>query len=197
MAASQTNNLRAPITTDSGSVATPYDFGAGEISTTASLQPGLVYETTTVDYLNFLCYYGYDVSKIKMIATNIPQGFSCPKDSSVDSISTINYPSIAISSFNGKDGRTINRTVTNVGGDNQTIYTVSIDAPEGLNVKVIPDKMAFTKNGQKLSYQVTFSSALSSLKDDVFGSITWSNGKYKVRIPYVVSSKSSKNSKRN
>ncbi|KDO84931.1 hypothetical protein CISIN_1g004113mg [Citrus sinensis] len=190
--ATQTNNLRAPITTNSGAAATPYDFGAGEVSTTASLQPGLVYETTTLDYLNFLCYYGYDLSKIKMIATTIPKDFACPKDSGVDSISNINYPSIAVSSFDGKEGRTISRTVTNVAGNNETIYTVAVDAPQGLNVKVIPEELQFTKSGQKLSYQVTFTSALSPLKEDVFGSITWSNGKYKVRSLFVVSSKSSK-----
>lgn len=180
--------MKAPITTNSGSVSTPYDFGAGEVSTTASLQPGLVYETTTLDHLNFLCYYGYNVSTIKTIAKTIPKGFSCPEGSHVDLISEINYPSIAISGFNEKKSRTISRTVTNVAGDNETIYSVSIDAPEGLNVKVIPEKLQFTKKGQKLSYQVIFSAALSLLKEDVFGSITWSNGKYKVRSPFVVSS---------
>lgn len=191
-AATQTNNLKAPITTTSGSIATPYDFGAGEISATAPLQPGLVYETTELDYLNFLCYYGYNVSIIKSMATSVPDDFTCPKESTVDLISTINYPSIAISSFKGKEGRNVSRTVTNVAGDNETIYAVTVEAPQGLNVKVFPDKLQFTKSGQKLSYQVTFSSALSSLKEDVFGSITWSNGNYKVRSPFAVSSQNSK-----
>lgn len=130
------------------------------------------------------------MSKIKTIAKTIPKDFACPKDSSVDSISNINYPSIAISSFYGKKGRTISRTVTNVAGNNETTYTVAVDAPQGLNVKVIPEELKFTESGQKLSYQVVFTSASSSLNEDVFGSITWSNGKYKVRSPFVVSSKS-------
>ncbi|XP_031265436.1 CO(2)-response secreted protease-like [Pistacia vera] len=188
----QLNNLKAPITTDSGSIATPYDIGAGEIGTTAPLQPGLIYETTEVDYLNFLCYYGYNVSKIKSIAKSVPEDFTCPKESSIDLISTINHPSIAISSFKGKEGRTVSRTLTNVAGANEKIYAVTVDAPQGLNVKVIPDKLPFTKSGQQLSYQVTFSSTLSSLKEDLFGSITWSNGKYKVRSPFAVSSENSR-----
>ncbi|KAJ0026117.1 hypothetical protein Pint_09336 [Pistacia integerrima] len=188
----QINNLKAPITTDSGSIATPYDIGAGEIGTTAPLQPGLIYETTEVDYLNFLCYYGYNVSKIKSIAKSVPEDFTCPKESSIDLISTINHPSIAISSFKGKEGRTVSRTLTNVAGANEKIYAVTVDAPQGLNVKVIPDKLQFTKSGQQLSYQVTFSSILSSLKEDLFGSITWSNGKYKVRSPFAVSSENSR-----
>ena len=53
--ATQINNLKGPITTEKGTAATPYDFGAGELSITEPLQPGLVYETTAIDYLNFLC----------------------------------------------------------------------------------------------------------------------------------------------
>lgn len=184
--AMQTNNLKAPIATETGSAATPYDFGAGEISTTGPLQPGLVYETTTIDYLNFLCYYGYDDTTIKTIAKTIPEGFTCPKNSSTDSISDINYPSIAVSKISEKESRKVNRTLTNVAGDEETVYTVTIEAPAGVNVQVIPDKLQFTKNGQKLSYQVTFSPA-KALDKDVFGAITWSNGKYKVRSPFALS----------
>lgn len=186
--------MKNAITTDSGSAATPYDYGAGEVSTTASFEPGLVYETATIDYLNFLCYTGYDVSKIKTIATVIPDNFTCPKESSMDLISNINYPSIAVSNFNGKDSKTVTRTVTNVAEDGQYIYTATIDAPQGLTVKVEPSKLQFTKKGQKMSYQVAFSSTMSSLKEDVFGSITWSSGKRSVKSPFVVSSKSSKSS---
>ncbi|KAK6256907.1 hypothetical protein QUC31_000366 [Theobroma cacao] len=187
--ATQTNNLKAPITTDIGAAATPYDFGAGEVSTTGPLQPGLVYETTTIDYLNFLCYYGYNISTIKIITNTIPDGFTCPEESSIDLISNINYPSIAISNFNEKAGRKVNRTLTNVAEDDKTVYTVSIDAPAGLDVQVVPDKLQFTNNGQKSSYQVSFSSA-NPLKEDVFGFLTWSNEKYKVRSPFAVSSES-------
>ncbi|XVF35926.1 hypothetical protein REPUB_Repub19eG0013900 [Reevesia pubescens] len=141
--ATQINNLKVPITTEKGTAATPYDFGAGEVSTTGPLQPGLVYETTTIDYLNFLCYHG----------------------------------------------RKVNRTLTNVAGDAKTVYTVIIDAPAGLEVQVVPDKLQFTNNGEKSSYQVSFSAA-NPLTEDVFGAITWSDGKYKVRSPFAVSSKS-------
>lgn len=185
LAATQINNMKTPITTEKGT-ATPYDFGAGEVTTTGPLQPGLVYETTAIDYLNFLCYHGYNISTIKIIANNT-DGFTCPEESSTGLISDINYPSIAISKFNEKSGRKVNRTLTNVGGDGKTVYTVTIDAPEGLDVQVVPDKLQFTNNGDKSSYQVSFSAA-NPLKTDVFGSITWSNGKYKVRSPFAVSS---------
>lgn len=48
--ASQINNTKDPITKELGAIATAYDYGAGEISTTGPLKPGLVYETTTSDH---------------------------------------------------------------------------------------------------------------------------------------------------
>ncbi|BFG17595.1 hypothetical protein CerSpe_038690 [Prunus speciosa] len=185
--ATQTDNLGAPITTDSNSTATPYDYGAGEVRTTGPLQPGLVYETDTIDYLNYLCYYGYSISQIKTIARTAPKEFACPKDSNADYISNINYPSIAISNFNGKKTKNVSRRVTNVAGDGETVFTATVDAPTGLSVTVIPDKLEFSKNNQKLSYQVVFSSTTSSPKGGMFGSLTWTNGKNKVRSPFVVS----------
>lgn len=101
----------------------------------------------------------------------------------------MNYPSIAISKFNGNESKKVSRTVTNVGSDDETQYTVSVSAAAGVDVKVIPDTLKFTKNSKKLSYQVIFSSnGSSSVKGAVFGSITWTNGKHKVRSPFVVSS---------
>ncbi|RZC14639.1 CO(2)-response secreted protease isoform C [Glycine soja] len=173
----QINNLKAPITTDSGRVATPYDYGAGEMTTSESLQPGLVYETNTIDYLNYLCYIGLNITTVKVISRTVPANFSCPKDSSSDLISNINYPSIAVN-FTGKAAVNVSRTVTNVGEEDETAYSPVVEAPSGVKVTVTPDKLQFTKSSKKLGYQVIFSSTLTSLKEDLFGSITWSNGKY-------------------
>lgn len=187
----QTNNLGSLMTLDSGSIATPYDFGAGEISTTGALQPGLVYETTTTDYLNYLCYTGYNLSTIKSISNTVPEGFDCSKNSTADYVSNMNYPTIAVSELTGKESKKISRTVTNVGGDGETVYKVSVDAPGEVDVKVIPEKLEFAKNNQKQSYQVVFTSTVATLQKEVFGSITWTNGKYQVRSSFVVTSKSS------
>ncbi|ESW08103.1 hypothetical protein PHAVU_009G018600 [Phaseolus vulgaris] len=181
----QSDNMKTPITTDSGSVATPYDYGAGEMTTSESLQPGLVYETNTIDYLNFLCYIGLDITKVKVISRTVPDNFSCPKDSSSDLISNINYPSIAVN-FTGKATVNVSRTVTNVGEEDETVYSPVVEAPSGVKVTLTPNKLQFTKSSKKLSYQVIFSPTLTSLKEDLFGSITWSNGKYMVRSPFVL-----------
>ncbi|KAL0923510.1 hypothetical protein M5K25_007569 [Dendrobium thyrsiflorum] len=185
--AKQTNNNKSPITTDSGHAATPYDYGSGVINPSSVLQPGLVYETEKNDYLQFLCNYGYTTDIIKNM-TDIPNGFKCSKNSSKDLISNLNYPSIAISDFTGKEKRIVNRVVKNVGSAEATTYVVSIKSPPELNLEVLPDKLQFSKSVTKLSYQVSFSASSSQLKGDYFGSITWSDGTHRVRSPFVVKS---------
>ncbi|KAF4388463.1 hypothetical protein F8388_012440 [Cannabis sativa] len=182
--ATQLNNLKAPITTDSGSVATPFDYGAGEVTTEGPLQPGLVYETTIVDYLNFLCYFGYNESKIKLISKTMPNNFTCPEDSSSEKISNINYPSIAISNFNGSASKTISRVVKYV-GDNEAVFTATIEAPSGLNVTVKPDELRFKGYNQTLTYQVTFTFH-GVMKKNSMGVISWTNEMYNVRSPFVL-----------
>jgi len=189
LTASQINNMKAPITTELGAIATAYDYGAGEISTSGALQPGLVYETTTTDYLNFLCYHGYNTSTIEVISKDVPDGFTCPKESSVDLISNINYPSIAVFNLTGKQSKNITRTLTNVAGDGNSTYSLTIEAPSGLTITVSPTSLQFTKNSQRLSYQVIFTTTVPSLLKDVFGSIIWTNKKLKVRTPFVASSR--------
>ncbi|KAK7352223.1 hypothetical protein VNO80_17642 [Phaseolus coccineus] len=180
----QNDNLKDPIRNDSGGFATPYDYGAGEITTSESLQPGLVYETNTIDYLYFLCYIKLNISTIKIISRTAPANFSCPENSSFDLISNLNYPSIAVN-LTGKGEVNVIRTVTNVGEEDETVYSPIVDAPSSVDVTLTPDKLQFTESSKKLSYGVTFS-ALTPLEKDLFGSITWSNDKYTVRIPFVL-----------
>ncbi|RDX76569.1 Subtilisin-like protease SBT5.1, partial [Mucuna pruriens] len=179
--ATQKNNLKGPITTDEGSVATPYEYGAGQMTIYGAFHPWLVYETRTIDCLNYLRYVGFNITMVKTISRTLPQGFEFSSY-----ISNINYPSIAISELNGKGFVNVTRTVTNVGEEDETVYSPVVDAPSGVNVKLIPNKLQFTKTSKKLSYQVIFPFTSTTLKDDIFGSITWSNGKYTVRSPFVL-----------
>ncbi|GFP97704.1 co(2)-response secreted protease [Phtheirospermum japonicum] len=180
-----TNNLHVPITTITESRATPYDIGAGEISLFGPFCPGLVYETKITDYIQFLCNRGYNASVIKTIASTVPNNFSCPSNSSPDLISDMNYPSIAVSGLKANGKRTVIRTVTNVGEEYST-YTATVEAPASMQVQVVPNKLQFTKNVKILSFQVIFK-LTKAYEEPLFGSVTLSNGKYKVRSPFVVS----------
>uniref|UniRef100_A0A0D3H870 Subtilisin-like protease n=1 Tax=Oryza barthii TaxID=65489 RepID=A0A0D3H870_9ORYZ len=193
MACPHLNNDGAAVTTDSGSPATPYDHGAGQVNPAAALDAGLVYELGEEDYLQFLCDYGYDASQIKLVAASLPGGFSCGAggnaSDSKDLISGLNYPSIAVTGLGKASGtRTVSRVVTNVGAQQEATYTVAVAAPAGLDVKVVPGKLEFTKSVKKLGFQVSFSgkNAAAAAKGDLFGSITWSDGKHTVRSPFVV-----------
>ncbi|CAI9116990.1 OLC1v1018294C1 [Oldenlandia corymbosa var. corymbosa] len=185
----QTNNLKAPITNHLGNPATPDEYGAGEATLFGPLQPGLVYETEISDYLLFLCNMGYDVDQIKLIPKHLPANFSCPSDAKEDLISNMNYPSIAIARFNDSKRKKVKRTVTNVGSEEESVYIASVEmSTDDLKVQVNPTKLHFTKKKKKLSYEVTFKhqNSSSSLSGLAYGSITWTNEKYTVRIPFVV-----------
>ena len=134
----------------------------------------------------YLCYVGFNITLVKTISRNVPNNFSYPKDSSSHHISNINYPSIAISDLQGKRVVKVTRIVTNVGEEDETLYSPLVDAPNGVNVKLIPNKLQSSRISKKLSYQLVFSLTLITLKEDLFGSITWSNGKYVIRSPFVL-----------
>ncbi|KAF3445319.1 hypothetical protein FNV43_RR10494 [Rhamnella rubrinervis] len=88
------------------------------------------------------------------IMTSATQTNNMGAPMTTDSGSTVTPYDHAISNFDGKTSRNVTRIVTNVSGDETTTFVATVDAPTGLNVQVIPDKLQFTKNNQKLSYQV-------------------------------------------
>ncbi|KAL3631956.1 hypothetical protein CASFOL_024940 [Castilleja foliolosa] len=180
------NSLGSPITTLTGSRASPYDIGAGEISISGHIQPGLVYETETQDYVKFLCDNGYDSAKIGLIAPDV----ACPvSNKSSSSVSEMNYPLVSISNLHENEVRTVTRTVTNVGDEDESIYEADIEAPAGVEVRVVPAQLRFTESIRKLRFQVAFklTSDVKSRREDVlFGTIAWKGVDLKVRSPFVV-----------
>ncbi|OMO51969.1 hypothetical protein COLO4_37445 [Corchorus olitorius] len=176
------DNMGQPLTNSSGSFAIPHQMGVGEISPLKALDPGFVFETTTQDYLNFLCYNGSPDKKIRSMSK---KNFKCPKKSSAHLISNINYPSISISTLSKTRGfRTIKRRVTNVGPQNVT-YTATVHAPLGLKVKVFPKKITFVENERRVPFKVLFDGRDASTGYN-FGALTWSGGLYSVRMIFAV-----------
>ncbi|XP_068658336.1 CO(2)-response secreted protease-like [Aristolochia californica] len=179
--ATVTDNMRKQLTNSSAAYANPHEMGAGEISPYKALNPGLVYETTTQDYLNFLCYYGYKEKLVRSISGVI---YGCPKKSMEDLIPTINYPSISIPRLDSRrPDMTIPRTLTNVGPSGRT-YVVSLSDPSGLIAKVSPEKLVFSESMKRLSYKVTFAGK-GAKRGYSFGTVTWSDGVHQVRTVFV------------
>lgn len=164
-------------------VADPFDIGAGHINPLKALDPGLVYEMKTSDYILFLCNIGYTQENIhKMVLPCPGVDTSCPMVPG--SNTNINYPSITVSNL--KSTMTIKRTVRNVGHKRNTIYFASIVKPDGVEVFIWPRALIFSWFNEESSYYVTLKPQKKSQGRYDFGEIVWSDGFHKVRSPLVV-----------
>ncbi|KAL3525624.1 hypothetical protein ACH5RR_013996 [Cinchona calisaya] len=179
-----------------GKASTPYDHGAGHVDPVSALNPGLVYDLTTEDYLNFLCALNYTSSEIYGVARG---NYSCDS-SKTYSINDFNYPSFSVTLetqvFGGSNGTSTSgnsvvkhtRTLTNVAGSSGGTYKVSISSPSpSVKISVEPDTLTFTKDNEKQSYTVTFSASSMPSNTNEFGRIEWSDGKHVVGSPIAIS----------
>ena len=152
------------------------------------MDPGLVYDITNADYVNFLCAIGYGPKVIQVI-TRSPA--SCPARKPLPE--NLNYPSFVAMfpvSSRGASTKMFIRTVTNVGPAN-SVYRVRMESPaKGVTVAVRPSRLVFTEAVKKQSFVVTVTADTRNLRvgpsGAAFGSLSWSDGKHVVRSPVVV-----------
>ncbi|GAB4855228.1 hypothetical protein Ancab_023853 [Ancistrocladus abbreviatus] len=180
--ASISNNMGQILTNSSGDQANPHETGVGEIWPLKALDPGLVFATTTKDYLHFLCYYGYPEKNIRSLSSTLT--FNCPKASSNSLISNINYPSISIGKLNRTHAITVTRYATNVGSPN-AIYEAKVQAPPGLWVNVSPKTIVFQEHLAGASFDVSFYGKHAQ-KGYNYGSLTWSDTRHTVQVVFAV-----------
>ncbi|CAN0877777.1 Subtilisin-like protease SBT1.5 [Linum grandiflorum] len=167
------------------------DFGSGHVHPQNAMDPGLVYDLSTFDYVNFLCNSNYTVDNIRVVTRKA--NVDCSGAKKAGHSGNLNYPSMAVVFQQGRkrkmSGHFI-RTVTNVGGDGKAVYEVAIRAPEGVEVSVEPERLVFRRVGQKLNFvvrvvtrEVKLAAGASTVKS---GWIVWSDGKHNVTSPVVV-----------
>jgi Fibronectin type-III domain len=173
-AASITDNQGQKILTASVVTATPFSYGSGHVNPNAAADPGLIYDLNTTDYLNFLCSLGYNSTQL----ASFESGYQCP--SNPQDIKDFNYPSFTVNNITLSV--TVSRVVKNVGP--ASTYTVTVEEPSGIHIKVEPDILMFDIGEQK-KFIVTFNVDTPS-SSYVFGSITWSDGTRYVRSPVAV-----------
>ncbi|MBB6035141.1 S8 family peptidase [Phytomonospora endophytica] len=183
--ASQTDNTGKPIQRG-GHNATPLDFGAGHVAIAKAFDPGLVYDSNPVEWVQYACGLGqWQLLQggAEMCAEPDPESNS----GGVGSIdpSDLNYASISVGDLAGK--QTVTRTVTNVGTKTET-YFATIEAPAGTKVSV--DKQSITlRPGASATFKVTITRTTAALEQYSFGSLTWRSLKGKtVRSPIAVRS---------
>lgn len=157
--------------------ATPFSYGSGHVQPNKAMDPGLVYDLTTNDYLNFLCALGYNSTQV---ATFSLGSYVCP--SKPPKLEDLNYPSIAVPNLSGS--LTVIRTVKNVGLPGT--YKALVRAPAGISVVVNPTSLTFMKLHEEKKFTVTLEAKRTNSAGYAFGGLTWSDGKHFVRSPIVV-----------
>ncbi|MQM14505.1 hypothetical protein Taro_047436 [Colocasia esculenta] len=172
------DNKEQPMLNSSFTKATPFSYGSGHVHPNRAMNPGLVYDITVVDYLNFLCSLGYNSTQI---ATFSRTPYTCP--SKLPNILDLNYPSITVPSLSGRTA--VRRKVKNVGAPGT--YKVRVDPPSGISVTVKPTTLHFKKVGEEKKFTVTIEAkSRRAARDYAFGRLIWSDGVHHVRSPLVV-----------
>ena len=169
-----------------GVESTPFVRGAGHVDPNSALDPGLVYDAGTGDYVAFLCTLGYPPSLISVFtkdasAANCSRKFARSGD--------LNYPAFAAVFSSYKDSVTNHRVVRNVGSNSSAVYEPKIVSPDGVTVTVSPSKLAFDDKNSTLAYEITIAASGNPVIVDTkysFGSITWSDGMHDVTSPIAV-----------
>ncbi|GER51869.1 subtilisin-like serine protease [Striga asiatica] len=175
--ASTIDNTWNPITNNSNAKATPFNYGGGHIDPNRAMDPGLIYDLQTTDYLNFLCALGYNQTQIKLFWK---KSITCRKPNI--RLIDFNYPSLTVPFFNGPV--TVTRKVKNVGAPGT--YKASVCSPDGISVKVEPDELEFNFVGEEKGFNITIQpKKYGGSKDYVFGELTWSDGHHKSYVVYL------------
>ncbi|KAF5194355.1 Subtilisin-like protease [Thalictrum thalictroides] len=176
--ASTIDNMNQPLKDYDGKPASPFAMGAGIIQPNNAADPGLVYDLTVKDYLEFLCSQTNFTET--QLASVYEKPFTCPKSYN---LLNFNYPAITVPKLS--DQVTLSRIVTNVGTPG--LYKVNVTEPEGISVTVKPDSLLFKEVGEKQTFELTLKAKeFGGPKNYVFGRIVWKDGVHTVSSPLVV-----------
>ncbi|KAJ4788127.1 Subtilisin-like protease [Rhynchospora pubera] len=178
--------------TATGEAATPFDIGAGHVDPPNAVDPGLVYDLTSEDYLDFLCALNYTSYQIAAVAKR--SNYTCDSTKSY-AVSNLNYPSFSVAfatangDATGSATTTVKhvRTVTNVGAAGVYKATASAKVDGGaVSIAVEPSELSFSKSGEKKSYTVSFTAPSLPSGSTGFGQLVWSDGKHIVASPIAL-----------
>ncbi|KAK9715649.1 hypothetical protein RND81_06G179500 [Saponaria officinalis] len=175
------DNMQAPLrdATD-GSLSNPWAHGAGHVDPHKAMSPGLVYDLSADDYIDFLCSLQYTPAHIQTVVKR--SNITCA--TKLTDPGQLNYPSFSVLFGKSRVVR-YTRELTNVGSPG-SIYQVHADAPPNVGVKVMPTKLYFKSVGEKKKYTVTFSDKKGTEPPTTksgFGSVLWFSKTNQVRSP--------------
>ncbi|KAK9087718.1 hypothetical protein Syun_030112 [Stephania yunnanensis] len=165
-----------------------FAIGSGHVNPERAINPGLVYNIMSDEYVIHLCTIGYTSSEIFAITH---RNVSCQEILARNKGFSLNYPSITVDFRHRKMNKLTRRRLTNVGLPNST-YFVEVKAPEGVEVRVKPQLLTFGHVYQSLNYKVWIISRRRYAKQILThsqGYLTWvniHNKQYRVRSPVSV-----------
>lgn len=168
-----------------GRPATPLDIGAGHVDPSKAVDPGLVYDITAADYVDFLCAINYGPAQVAALAKHSTAD-RCSANRTY-AVTALNYPSFSVTLPAAGGAEKHTRTVTNVGQPGT--YKVTASAAAGgtpVSVSVEPSTLSFTKAGEKKSYTVSFAAGGKPSGTNGFGRLVWSSDHHVVASPIVV-----------
>ncbi|KAL8064312.1 hypothetical protein ABFX02_01G081400 [Erythranthe guttata] len=159
-----------------------FAYGSGHINPTSAVDPGLVFDASEADYVDFFCKQGYNTTTVRLITGDNSSCASTTLGRGWD----LNYPSFSLYVDDGQEiTGTFARTVTNVGPPNST-YTATWQMPSLVSVTVEPSVLAFSDAGERKSFTVKVVGPAITQQPIVSGAIIWSDGSHYVRTPLVV-----------
>ncbi|KAF6995640.1 hypothetical protein CFC21_012102 [Triticum aestivum] len=168
-----------PILDEQHQRATAYAMGAGHVNPTKAVDPGLVYDLGITEYAGYICALLGDQDLA--FITRDPR-LSCKMLPKIPE-AQLNYPTITVPLKTRPF--TVHRTATNMGPSN-SIYTLKMEIPKSLTVRVYPETLVLSKAGQKIRYSLTVSSSDSESSNFMEGSLSWVSVTHVVRSPIVV-----------
>ncbi|KAL4183602.1 hypothetical protein AMTRI_Chr11g155930 [Amborella trichopoda] len=154
-----------------GEPATPLQFGAGHINPNRAMDPGLVYDLATQDYIEFICGLGYNETEMATVIRRTV--WSC-----LDNPPELNYPSfmtvIPINYTSFPMTKNFTRVLTNV-GDGPEDYGSQVEVPKGMKIKVVPESLSFKGEGDKQTFMVSMEidAELFSSGNVAYGFLRW------------------------
>ncbi|XP_028776217.1 cucumisin-like [Neltuma alba] len=160
-----------------------FAYGAGQINPIKAVTPGLVYDISESDCVRFLCGQGYNATNLRIITQDV---IDC-EETKVETVWDLNLPSFALKrNISEPFVSVFHRTVTNVGAAT-SIYQAEVIVPPSLltlTIKVAPDVLSFSSEGEKKSFTVTVEGTINV--GMISASLIWDDGNFQVRSPMVV-----------
>lgn len=147
----------------------PWAQGAGHVAPNKAVDPGLVYDAGTVDFIRYQC---------KVNKPAVSPASDCTTYGTLDETYNFNLPSITAGSVGSSV--TVTRKVTNVGAGGAN-YTASASVP-GFTSLVTPATLTLAA-GETKSFTLKLTKTTAAANVWNYGSLTWTDGAHVVKIP--------------